>query len=216
MYGYTIVIWGAERWCQSHCLPKTNKVTWAVCVFVCQGVKGSVLGVGDITPAKPVFLLAALPKTRFNRNGKCWTYWGSKRLDSTWIILGQRNKTSCLHWWRETRRDRNICCVSFLPDRTHSFDDFALNPSLNQELYGESVQHTLTSCQTHWTESPFESKERSYYINTHRSNAKTSHTLSGYIIISIITPLQPQDILHDVLFSGFQLRIKNFMMQAFI
>lgn len=197
----------------SHIVGQRQTKWHELCVFVCQGVKGSVLGVGDITPAKPVFLLAALPKTRFNRNGKCWTYWGSKRLDNTWIILGQRKNTVCLHWWRETRRDRNICCVSFLPDRTHSFDDF--------ELYGESVQHILTSCQTHWTDSPLESKERSCYQNTHRSNAKT-HTFKRSHLISLRYhqhynfSTTSRHFLHDVLFLGFELRIKDFMMQASI
>lgn len=37
----------------------------------CLGVKGSVSQVGDITPAKPVLFLAALPKMGFNGNGKC-------------------------------------------------------------------------------------------------------------------------------------------------
>lgn len=84
-----------------------------VCASVSRGVKGPVLLVWYIAREKPVFLLAALPKTRFNGNGECWTYWGSKRLDSRWMIVHKRNKTSWLHW------SRKKMCLCLLHDNTY-------------------------------------------------------------------------------------------------
>lgn len=143
-----IVIWGQILMPLSIFLlgQRTHSVSRGVCVCVrVRVLRAQSWGLGDITPTKPVFLLAALPKTRFNGNSKCW---GSKRLDSVgWFSAGETK--ACASIGRK-REKKNICLCSsdMIANIKFWWIRVAQSTFQTQQVYGNCVSPILTSCET--------------------------------------------------------------------
>lgn len=119
---------------------------WVVCVCVWVGVlRAQSCGLGDITPAKPVFLLAALPETRFNGNSKCW---GSKRLDSVGWFSARETKARASIGRKREKKNICLCSSDMIAHVKFWWIRVAESTFQTQQVYGNCVSPIFTSCET--------------------------------------------------------------------